>query len=115
MTHVCLEAAEQLRAIGLEAEVIDLLSLAPLDEATLLESVAKTHRLVVVDEDNPMCSVAHDLIARVCSKAFDDLDAAPQAVTAPDAPVPFSAVLEEAYVPQAGQVVAAVRRMLGVR
>jgi 2-oxoisovalerate dehydrogenase E1 component len=114
MTHVCLEAAEQLRGMGLEAEVIDLLSLAPLDEATLLESVARTHRLIVVDEDNPMCSVAHDLIARVCGKGFDYLDAAPQAVTAPDAPVPFSAVLEEAYVPQASHVVAAARRMLGV-
>jgi 2-oxoisovalerate dehydrogenase E1 component len=114
MTHICLEAAERLREIGLEAEVIDLLSLVPLDEATLLESVGRTHRLIVVDEDNPVCSMAHDLIARVCTKAFDRLDAPPQAVTAPDAPVPFSAVLEEAYVPQAEHVVAAARRMLGV-
>ncbi|HEY3111414.1 MAG TPA: dehydrogenase E1 component subunit alpha/beta [Chloroflexota bacterium] len=114
MTHVCLEAAEQLRALGLEAEVVDLLTLVPLDEATIFESVGRTHRLIVVDEDNPVCSMAHDLIARVCTQAFDQLDAPPQAVTAPDAPVPFSAVLEDAYVPQAGHVVAAARRMLGL-
>jgi TPP-dependent pyruvate/acetoin dehydrogenase alpha subunit/pyruvate/2-oxoglutarate/acetoin dehydrogenase E1 component len=114
MTHVCLEAAEELRGLGVEAEVVDLLSLAPLDEATILESVARTHRLVVVDEDNPVCSVARDVVARVCQHGFDHLDAPPQAVTAPEAPVPFSAVLEEAYVPQVGHVVAAARRALGL-
>jgi pyruvate dehydrogenase E1 component beta subunit len=58
--------------------------------------------------------MAHDVVARICSQGFQYLDAAPQVVTAPDAPVPFSAVLEEAYVPQAGHVVAATRKMLGI-
>jgi pyruvate dehydrogenase E1 component beta subunit len=113
-THVCLEAAETLHSeFGIDAEVIDVLTLAPLDEETILESVVRTHRLVVVDEDNPVCSMARDIAARAADKAFDYLDAPIKTVTAPDAPVPFSAVLEWLYTPQASQVVAAVREQLG--
>jgi pyruvate dehydrogenase E1 component beta subunit len=113
-THVCLEAAQTLQAeFGIDAEVIDVLTLAPLDEATILESVMRTHRLVVVDEDNPVCSMARDIAARAADKAFDYLDAPIKTVTAPDTPVPFSAVLEWLYTPQAAQVVAAVREQLG--
>jgi pyruvate/2-oxoglutarate/acetoin dehydrogenase E1 component len=113
MTHVCLEAAEQLAALGINAEVVDVLTLAPLDEETILESVRRTHRLVVVDEDNPVASVARDIAARVADKGFDWLDAPVKTVTAPDTPVPFAAVLEAAYVPCAEKVVAAVRSQLG--
>jgi pyruvate dehydrogenase E1 component beta subunit len=109
MTHVCLEAARTLAAEGIEAEVIDLLTLVPLDEPTIFKSVARTHRLVVADEDTATCSMARDVAARVADRAFDSLDAPIKTVTAPDTPVPFSAVLEALYTPQAQRVVEAVR------
>jgi pyruvate/2-oxoglutarate/acetoin dehydrogenase E1 component len=113
MTHVCLEAAELLAARDTSAEVVDVLTLAPLDEATILESVARTHRLVVVDEDTPTASMARDIAARVADKGFDWLDAPIKTVTAPEAPVPFAAVLEALYAPQAANVVAAVDEIFG--
>ncbi|HSS78739.1 MAG TPA: alpha-ketoacid dehydrogenase subunit beta [Thermoanaerobaculia bacterium] len=113
MTHVCLEAAELLASRGTSAEVVDVLTLAPLDEATILESVARTHRLVVVDEDTPTASMARDIAARVADKGFDWLDGPIKTVTAPEAPVPFAAVLEALYAPQAANVVAAVDEILG--
>ncbi|HEX3557197.1 MAG TPA: alpha-ketoacid dehydrogenase subunit beta [Thermoanaerobaculia bacterium] len=111
MTHVCLEAAETLAGQGTSAEVVDVLTLAPLDEATILESVAHTHRLVVVDEDTPTASMARDIAARVADKGFDSLDAPIKTVTAPEAPVPFAAVLEARYAPRAADVVAAVESL----
>jgi pyruvate dehydrogenase E1 component beta subunit len=112
MTQVCLEAAEQLASEGIEAEVVDLLSLAPLDEEAILEAVRRTKRLVVVDEDQPRCSVARDVAALVAEKAVDYLDAPIKTVTGAHAPVPFSGPLEAAYVPSAETVVAAVRAAL---
>lgn len=110
MTHVCLEAADVLqKEDGLSAEVIDLLTIAPLDEATLLDSISRTHRMVVADEDHATGSMARDIAARVMDQAFDYLDAPVKTVTAPDTPVPFSAVLEALYTPRAEQVIAAVR------
>ena len=68
-THVCLDAAQTLHdEFGIAAEVIDVLTLAPLDEETILESVVRTHRLVVVDEDNPVCSMARDIAARAADR-----------------------------------------------
>ena len=113
MTHVCLEAAEALAAEGTNAEVVDVLTLAPLDEATILESVSRTHRLVVVDEDTPTASMARDIAARVADQGFDWLDAPIKTVTSPEAPVPFAAVLENLYAPQAERVAAAVRELFG--
>jgi acetoin:2,6-dichlorophenolindophenol oxidoreductase subunit beta len=111
MTHVCLEAAEKLLAEGIDAEVVDVLTLSPLDEDTILESVARTRRLVVVDEDTPTASVARDIAARVADKGFDNLDAPIKTVNAPDTPVPFAAVLEAHYVPRAPRVVSVVREL----
>jgi pyruvate/2-oxoglutarate/acetoin dehydrogenase E1 component len=113
MTHVCLEAAEALAAAGTSAEVVDVLTLAPLDEATILESVSRTHRLVVVDEDTPTASMARDIAARVADQGFDWLDAPIKTVTSPEAPVPFAAVLENLYAPQPERVIAAVRELFG--
>jgi pyruvate/2-oxoglutarate/acetoin dehydrogenase E1 component len=113
MTYVCLDAAERLAAEGLEAEVVDVLSLVPLDEATILESVQRTRRLVVVDEDTPVCSMARDIAARVADAGFDFLDAPIKTVNGADAPVPYSAALEAHYTPTPERVVAAVREMLG--
>ena len=113
MTHVCLEAAEILAAEGVSAEVVDVLTLAPLDEATILESVSRTHRLVVVDEDTPTASMARDVAARVADQGFDWLDAPIKTVTSAEAPVPFAAVLENLYAPNADRVAATVRELFG--
>ena len=113
MTHVCLEAAASLAAENIEAEVVDVLTINPLDEETIIQSVMRTHRCVVVDEDTPVCSMGRDIAARVGDAAFDFLDAPVKVVTAADTPVPFAAVLEAHYTPNADKVVAAVREQIG--
>jgi len=113
MTHICLEAAGSLLSEGIDAEVVDVLTLSPLDEGTILESVSRTHRLVVVDEDTPTASMARDIAARIADKGFDYLDAPIKTVTAPDTPVPFAAVLEAHYTPGAAQVISAVHSLFG--
>ena len=113
MTHICLEAADALAVEGIEAEVVDVLTLSPLDEATILQSVVQTRRLIVVDEDTPTASMARDIAARVADKGFDYLDAPIKTVTAPDTPVPFAAVLEAHYAPGAAQVISTVHALLG--
>ena len=90
-------------------EVIDPRTLSPLDEDTLLESIRKTGRLVVVDEDNPRCSVATDIAALAATRALEYLNAPVRLVTAPHTPVPFSPALEDFYVPSAERVVEAAR------
>jgi pyruvate/2-oxoglutarate/acetoin dehydrogenase E1 component len=112
MVHTALEAAEKLSRDGVELEVIDLRSLSPMDNKAILESVKKTHRLVVVDEDNPRCSVACDVIALVSARAFDDLDGPPRMVTAPHTPVPFSPPLEDYYIPSVERIVSTVKSMV---
>jgi pyruvate dehydrogenase E1 component beta subunit len=113
MTHVCLEAADRLAEQGVDAEVVDVLTLAPLDEETICESARRTHRLVVVDEDTPVASMARDIAARVGEQAFDWLEGPVKVVTAPDTPVPFAAVLEAEYIPSVEKVVAAARELTG--
>jgi pyruvate dehydrogenase E1 component beta subunit len=112
MVHVALEAADRLAASGIQATVIDPRTTSPIDEDTILESVAETGRLVVVDEANPRCSVASDIAAIVADKAFSALRAPIRRVTAPHTPVPFAPVLEEAYIPNAERVEASVRQLL---
>ena len=112
MVHMALEAAETLSKDRIDLEVIDLRTLSPLDSKTVLESVKKTHRLVVVDEDNPRCSMACDIVALVSTRAFDDLDAPPRMVTAPHTPVPFSPPLEDYYIPSAERIVSAVKSVV---
>lgn len=108
MTRLALEAAERLAKDGIEAEVVDVLTLTPLDEDTIVESVSHTGSLVVVDEDTPTASMARDIAARVAENAFDYLDRPTKTVTAPECPVPFSAALERFYVPNVDAIVAAV-------
>jgi acetoin:2,6-dichlorophenolindophenol oxidoreductase subunit beta len=103
------EAAATLAEEGIEVEIVDPQSLSPLDEDSILESVKKTHRLVVVDEDNPRCSAAHDIVSLVARRAFDYLDAPPQTITAPHTPVPFSPALEDVYIPSPAAIAQAVR------
>ena len=114
-TTLCLQAAEALAQEGIEADVLDLLSLSPLDEEAILTSVRKTMRLVVVEESPPRCSVARDVAAMVADKAFDDLDAPVKTVTAPHANIPYSSALEHFYMPTPQAIVAAVHEQLGRR
>ncbi|HWE60500.1 MAG TPA: alpha-ketoacid dehydrogenase subunit beta [Chloroflexota bacterium] len=112
MVHQALAAAESLAAEGIEAEVVDPRTLSPLDLETILTSVARTHHLVVVDEDNPRCSVAADIAAQVADQGFDTLDAPIKLVTAPHTPVPFSPPLEQFYIPSAERIATVVRGIL---
>jgi acetoin:2,6-dichlorophenolindophenol oxidoreductase subunit beta len=112
MVHQALAAADALSAEGIEAEVIDPRTLSPLDNETILSSVAKTHRLVVVDEDNPRCSAATDIAAMVADQGFDTLDAPIKRVSAPHTPVPFSPPLEQYYVPSPDRIADAVREIV---
>ena len=109
MVHLALEAAETLANDGVDVEVIDLRSISPMDGDAILASVKKTHRLVVVDEDYPRCSVATDVIALVADQAFDYLDAPCKMITAPHTPVPFSPALEDIYIPNADTIVSTVK------
>jgi pyruvate dehydrogenase E1 component subunit beta len=112
MTHVALEAAGVLDKEGVAVEVIDLRSLRPLDEDTLITSVEHTHRLVVVHEGWPYGGVGAEIADRVQRLAFDALDAPILRVTTLDVPMPYSAKLEWACMPQPDRVVATVRRLL---
>jgi pyruvate dehydrogenase E1 component beta subunit len=109
MVQVALDAAETLARDGISAEVVDPRTLSPLDEDTLVESIRKTGRLVVVDEDNPRCSVATDIAALAATRALEYLNAPVRLVTAPHTPVPFSPALEDFYVPTPARVVQAAR------
>lgn len=112
MVHVALEAAEKLAKDGISAEVIDPRTLAPLDEETILNSIRKTGRLVVIDEDNPRCSVATDIATLAATQALEYLNAPVKLVTAPHTPVPFSPALEDFYVPTPERAVVAARETM---
>jgi pyruvate dehydrogenase E1 component beta subunit len=109
-----LEAAEHLAKEGIEAEVIDLRSLRPLDLETIVESVKKTNRLVTVEEAWPVCSVGSEICAQVAMQAFDYLDAPPAKVSGADVPMPYAANLEKLALPSVAQVVEAVKGVLYV-
>jgi pyruvate dehydrogenase E1 component beta subunit len=112
MVHRALDAADKLAGDGIDAEVIDLRTLSPIDMGTVIESLEKTGRLVCVDEANPRCSIAADVAAKVAQEAFKALRAGIEIVTPPHTPVPFSSVLEDMYIPSADQVAAAVRKTM---
>ena len=104
-----LEAAEELSNAGIEAEVIDLRSLRPIDWDTILTSVRKTNRIVTVEEAWPVCSVGSEICAQVAIQAFDYLDAPPAKISGADVPMPYAANLERLALPNAEQVVAAAK------
>jgi pyruvate dehydrogenase E1 component beta subunit len=107
-----LQAADALAKQGISAEVVDLRTLAPLDEDAVLSSLQKTGRLVVVDEDNPRCSVAGDIATLAATQALEYLQAPVKLVTAPHTPVPFSPALEDVYVPSPQRIIAAVQEAM---
>jgi len=111
MVHTSLEAADTLAGEGVSVEIVDLQSVVPLDWETVFGSVAKTSRLLIVQEDVPFASVSSEIAARVAADAFWHLDVPVERVTPPQTHIPFAAVLEDAFVPQADDVLAAVRRL----
>jgi pyruvate dehydrogenase E1 component beta subunit len=111
MVKLCLKAADQLAADGIDAEVIDLRTLRPLDETTLINSIRKTNRCVIVDEDWPFCGMGAGILARIHAKVFDDLDAPIARVCAEDTPVPYNHYLELAMQPSVEKVLAAAKEV----
>jgi pyruvate/2-oxoglutarate/acetoin dehydrogenase E1 component len=107
--HHALDSAEVLAAEGIGAEVLDLRTLAPLDRESIVRSVRKTGRLVVIDDDYRSCGVAAEVIASVCETRDLVLHAAPSRVTFPDVPIPFAPEMERPLLPDAGKVVSATR------
>ena len=112
MVGVAMKAAEALAAQGIEAEVINLRSLRPLDTATVVESVRKTNRLVTVEEGWPYAGIGAEVAMRVIEEAFDWLDAPPVRVHGEDVPLPYAANLEKLALPQPDWVVAAVKKIV---
>ncbi len=111
---IALQASETLAREGLQAEVVDLRSLRPLDLDTVIVSVKKTNRLVIIEESWPVCSVASEIAAQVAIRAFDHLDAPPAIVAGADIPMPYAENLEKLSMPTSAQVVTAARSVLYV-
>jgi len=111
MVHTALEAAEILAREGIDAEVVDLRTLLPLDRDTIIQSVKKTNKILVAHEDTRTGGIAGEIAASVCEAAFEDLDGPILRVTALDAPVPYSPPLEERFLPNLNQVLEAARKL----
>ncbi len=112
MVHRALEAAERLAAAGIDLEVVDLRTISPMDRDTILESVTKTHHLIIAHDAVKPFGFGAEVAALVAEEALDQLDSPIRRVTAPFAPVPFSPPLEQAYYPQAATIEAAVRSVM---
>ena len=110
--HKSLQAAEALAQSGIEAEVIDLRTLRPLDDRTFIESVARTHRALIVDEGWKTCSLSAEITARIVEQAFFELDAPVARVCTREVPIPYARHLEEAALPSVPAIVDAARRLM---
>lgn len=113
--HHALKASKQLTERGIEAEVVDIRSLVPLDRATIRASVAKTGRLIVVDEDYHSYGVTGEIIATVVEDSFNVLKAAPVRIAFPDVPIPFARIMEQFCLPNADKIVAAAEAMFSLQ
>jgi pyruvate dehydrogenase E1 component beta subunit len=108
---ISLEAAEKLAEEGIDAEVIDLRTLRPLDTETVLKSLAKTNRMIIVEENWATCSIASEIVSVVMEHGFDDLDAPVLRVTNEDVPMPYAANLEKLMLVDVAKVVAAAKKV----
>jgi len=112
MVQKSLKAAEQLQSEGINVEILDPRTLVPLDKKTIIESVKKTSRLVIVDEDYERCGFASEISAIVADEAFDLLDGPIKRVATPNVPIPFAPVLEKAVIPSEDKIVEAVKQVV---
>ncbi len=110
-----MEAAEELASDGVSAEVIDLRTLRPLDTPTIIDSVSRTHRAVIIDEGWKSGSISAEIMARIMENAFYDLDAPVARVCSAEVPMPYPKHLEDAAIPQVAGIVAAARKVVGHR
>ena len=110
--HKCLTAAEQLAADGIEAEIVDLRTLRPLDDTTIMESVRRTRRALIVDEGWRSGSLAAEITTRIMEQAFYDLDAPVCRVCSAEVPIPYPQHLEDAALPNPSRIIAAVRQLM---
>jgi pyruvate dehydrogenase E1 component beta subunit len=115
MVRLAAQAADNLQASGIAVELIDPRTTSPLDTGTILESVERTGRLVVVDEAYPRCNLGTDIAALAADKAFGALRAPVKVVSPPHTPVPFSPTLEDLYIPSVGRIEAAIRAVVAYR
>jgi pyruvate/2-oxoglutarate/acetoin dehydrogenase E1 component len=112
MVHRSLEAAEKLAEEGINVEVIDLRTLVPLDKEAVVNSVKRTHRLLVVDEDYLSYGMSGEIAAVVAEEALDYLDMSPKRLAVPDVPIPYSNTLEDFVIPGAESIAQAVRELV---
>ena len=112
MLYVALEVADKLAKDGISVEVIDLVTVSPWDQETIIQSVKKTGRLIVIDEANPHNNTATDIASIVGDKAFDYLDGPIKCVCAPNTPVPFATNLEQLYLPNADRVLETANELI---
>jgi pyruvate dehydrogenase E1 component beta subunit len=110
--YKCLEAAEELATVGIDAEVIDLRVLRPLDDLSYLASVTKTHRVLIVEDAWRSVSISSEVSARIMEKIFYDLDAPVQRLCGVEVPIPYPAHLEQGAIPQKNDIVNAVKKMI---
>ncbi len=108
----CMEACEQLAADGIECDLLDMRTIRPLDMESVIESLKKTNRIVIVDQSWPFGGVASEVIAQITEQAFDWLDGPPVRVNTEDVPTPYAKGLEAAYLPNAEKIIAGVKRSL---
>ncbi len=111
--NFCLEAADELAKAGIMCDVLDMRTIRPLDVDSIIASIQKTGRIVVVDQSWPFAGIASEVITQVCERCFDYLDHQPVRVTSDDVPPPYSKPLEQAFLPHKGKIVEAVRRVVG--
>ena len=111
MVWTAAEAAQQLEGDGISVEILDLRTLIPWDKKAVLESVRKTSKAIVLHEDTHTGGFGGEIAATIAEEAFEDLDAPIKRIAAPDTPVPFSPVLEKAYIPQVDDVAAGLREL----
>lgn len=110
--HFCMEAAETLAADGIECDVLDMRTIRPLDIDSIVKSIKKTGRVVIVDQSWPFGSVASETMAQICEHGFDYLDHQPVRVNTRDVPTPYNKALEAAYLPNPGRIVEAVASII---
>ncbi len=111
--NFCVEATDELLKDGIACDVLDMRTIRPLDMDSVLESLSKTGRIVVVDQCWPFASVASEVITQTCERAFDWLDHQPLRVNSDDVPTPYAKSLEAAFLPHTGKIIAAVKKTLG--
>src|SRR5256886_2756771 len=108
---IALKVAAQLEEEDISAEIVDLRSIKPLDEQAIFDSIAKTHRVVIVEQDHPFCGVGAEICYRIQENIFDELDAPIMRVSQEDVPMPYNERLEKFVLPNADKLMAAVKKV----